>query len=88
MSLLLDERRQAMLLEMGIRSFGLEPALAAVGEVQRPVAKPLAQPTALQAADVGVGMRWRRLFRNAAAVRCAMGGATRCSVPATGRRTG
>ena len=62
MSLLLDERRQAMLLEMGIRCFGLEPALAAVGEVERPVAKPLAQPTALAAAAPGVElMQWDAL---------------------------
>ena len=62
MSLLLDERRQAMLLEMGIRCFGLEPALPAVGEVLRPVAQPLAQPTSLAAAAPGVElMQWDAL---------------------------
>lgn len=92
MSLLLDERRQAMLLEMGIRCFGLEPALPAVGEVQRPVAKPLAQPTAqptaLAAAAPGVElMQWDALAQAVSECRrCALCDGRRNTVFGAGDR--
>jgi uracil-DNA glycosylase family 4 len=66
MSLLLDERRQAMLQEMGIRSFGLGLQPGRIDDIppvaQPPAPKPLAQPTGLVAAASAVElMQWDAL---------------------------